>query len=188
MTNNIDQILDLTKEISSQEVEEIDLTVTKFGEKLATTKDLEFLWVARNNTDVVKRSSSNIKSFSDVKMAKDIEENGAVRLGDEVFVYNKSYSWKVQDLRNFITWIIEKSDSNEELIDSLLAILGQSFVPKLKGLDSISSSKDLNTEMIRDTFLYKEWKEKPDLKSINTNNSTAPDWAKRLEHKERRTK
>ena len=40
--------------------------------------------------------------------------------------------------------------------------------------------------MIRDTFLYKEWKEKADLKSINTHNSTAPKWAKELGHKERK--
>ena len=35
-------------------------------------------------------------------IAKNVEENGPVRLGDEVFVFNKSYSWKVQDLRKFI--------------------------------------------------------------------------------------
>ena len=40
--------------------------------------------------------------------------------------------------------------------------------------------------MIRDTFLYKEWKEKADLKTINTNNKTAPNWAKDLKHKERK--
>ena len=137
-------------------------------------------------TNIVKRKSSDIKSFSDTKMAENIEGNGPVRLGDEVFVFNKSYSWKVQDLRNFVKWLIDKSNSEDELIDNLIAIMGQNFVPKLKGLDAISNSKDLNTDMIRDTFLYKEWKEKPDLKSINTNNSSAPNWAKELKHNERR--
>ena len=92
----------------------------------------------------------------------------------------------MQDLRKFIEWVIEKSDNNEELVESLLAILGHTFVPKLKGLDAFSNSKNINPEMIRDTFLYKEWKEKADLKSINTNNSTAPNWAKELGHKERK--
>ena len=186
MINNIDEILELTKELSAQDSEEVDLTVTEYGEELANTQDLEFLWVARNATNIVKRKSSDIKSFSDTKMAENIEGNGPVRLGDEVFVFNKSYSWKVQDLRNFVKWIIDKSNSEDELIDNLMAIMGQNFVPKLKGLDAISNSKDLNTDMIRDTFLYKEWKEKPDLKSINANNSSAPNWAKELKHNERR--
>jgi len=186
MINNIDEILELTKELSAQDSEEVDLTVTEYGEELANTQDLEFLWVARNATNIVKRKSSDIKSFSDTKMAENIEGNGPVRLGDEVFVFNKSYSWKVQDLRNFVKWIIDKSNSEDELIDNLIAIMGQNFVPKLKGLDAISNSKDLNTDMIRDTFLYKEWKEKPDLKSINTNNSSAPNWDKELKHNERR--
>ncbi len=98
MINNIDEILELTKELSSQDSEEVDLTVTEYGEELTNTQDLEFLWVARNATNIVKRKSSDIKSFSDTKMAENIEGNGPVRLGDEVFVFNKSYSWKVQDL------------------------------------------------------------------------------------------
>ena len=186
MSNNLDEILSLTKEITYQDGDDFDITVTEYGEELSKTKDIEFLWIARNTSSTVKKASTNIKSFNDQNIAKNVEENGPVRLGDEVFVFNKSYSWKVQDLRKFIEWIIEKSDNNEELVESLLAILGQTFVPKLKGLDAFSNSKNINPEMIRDTFLYKEWKEKADLKSINTNNSTAPMWAKELGHKERK--
>lgn len=188
MSNNIDEILELTKEISVQDNEELDLTVTKYGEELTNTEDLEFLWVARSTTNIVKNTSRDIKSFSDKKMAKNIEGNGAVRLGDEVFVFNKSYTWKVQDLRNLINWIIEKSSDEDELKDSLIAIMGQNFIPKLKGLDAVASGRNQNTEMIRDTFLYKEWKEAPDLKTININNTSAPMWAKDLKHKERRKK
>ena len=107
-------------------------------------------------------------------------------MGDEVFVYSKSYNWKVQGLRNFIKWVIEKSSDNEELLNSLLAIIGPTFVPKLKGLDAVSASRNLNPEVIRDTFLFKEWKDKADLKTINTNNKSAPKWAKDLGHKERK--
>ena len=186
MSNNLDEILSLTKEITYQDGDDFDITVTEYGEELSKTKDIEFLWIARNTSSTVKKASTNIKSFNDQNIAKNVEENGPVRLGDEVFVFNKSYSWKVQDLRKFIEWIIEKSDNNEELVESLLAILGQTFVPKLKGLDAFSNSKNINPEMIRDTFLYKEWKEKADLKSINTNNSTAQKWAKELGHNERK--
>ena len=160
MSNNLDEILSLTKEITYQDGDDFDITVTEYGEELSKTKDIEFLWIARNTSSTVKKASTNIKSFNDQNIAKNVEENGPVRLGDEVFVFNKSYSWKVQDLRKFIEWIIKKSNNNEELVESLLAILGQTFVPKLKGLDAFSNSKNINPEMIRDTFLYKEWKDK----------------------------
>ena len=121
MNNKIDDVLDLTREISLQDGEEdIDLSVTEFGDQLLSTNDIEFLWVARNASGSVKNASTSIKSFNDQKIANDVNENGSVRLGDEVFVYSKSYNWKVQDLRNFINWVIEKSSNNEELIDSLL--------------------------------------------------------------------
>ena len=187
MNNKLDDVLDLTREISQQDnEEEIDFSITEFGEKLLSTKDVEFLWTARNASTSVKSASTNIKSFNDQNIAKNVIENGSVRLGDEVFVYSKSYNWKVHELRNFIKWMIEKSTNNDELLDSLLAILGPTFVPKLKGLDAVSTTRNLNPEMIRDTFLYKEWKEKPDLKTINTNNKTAPNWAKDLKHNERK--
>ena len=70
MGNKIDEILELTKEVSAQDSNELDLTVTRFGEELTNTDDLEFLWTARSTTSVVKNTSSNIKTFSDVKMAK----------------------------------------------------------------------------------------------------------------------
>ena len=92
MANNLDQILELTREVSAQETSELDLTVTKYGEELSNTDDLEFLWVARGTTNLVKNTSRDIKTFSDHKMAQNIEDSGAIRLGDEVFVFNKSSS------------------------------------------------------------------------------------------------
>ena len=80
MTNNIDHILELTKEVSAQDSDEIDLTVTKFGEELSNTDDLEFLWVARSTTNIVKNTSTDIKNFSDNRMAKNIEGNGVLCL------------------------------------------------------------------------------------------------------------
>ena len=187
MNNKINDVLELTREISQQDNEqETDFSITEFGEKLLSTGDIEFLWTARTASSSVKTASTNIKSLNDEKIANNVNENGSVRLGDEVFVYSKSYNWKVHELRNFIKWIIEKSINNDELLDSLLAILGPTFVPKLKGLDAVSASRNVNSEMIRDTFLYKEWKEKADLKTININNKTAPNWAKDLKHNERK--
>ena len=186
MNNNLDNILSLTREISYQETDDFDITVTEYGEKLSKTNDIESLWIARNTSSTVKNVSSNIKTFNDQNIARNIDKNGPIRLGDEVFVFNKSYSWKVHNLRKLLEWLIAKSDNNDQLIDSLLSILGTTFVPKLKGLDAFSKFKNINPEMIRDTFLYKEWKEKAELKSINTNSLSAPKWAKELNHKERK--
>ena len=93
MNNKIEDILDLTREISQQDSEEeIDFSITEFGEKLLSTNDIEFLWTARNASSSVKSASTNIKSFNDQNIAKNVNENGSVRLGDEVFVYSKSYN------------------------------------------------------------------------------------------------
>src|SRR6056300_824360 len=74
MVNNIDEILELTKEISFQDTEEVDFAVTKFGEELINTKDLEFLWVARNATNIVKNKSSDIKTLVIKKWPKILKE------------------------------------------------------------------------------------------------------------------
>ena len=42
MSNNLDEILSLTKEISFQDSEDIDITVTEYGEKLSETEILNF--------------------------------------------------------------------------------------------------------------------------------------------------
>ena len=48
-SNKIDDVLDLTREISLQDGEEdIDFSVTEFGDQLLSTNDIEFLWVDRN--------------------------------------------------------------------------------------------------------------------------------------------
>ena len=125
MSNNLDEILSLTREITHQDVDDFDITVTEYGEQLSKINDIEFLWKARNTTSTVKKATTNIKSFNDQNIAKNVEENGPVRLGDEVFVFNKSYNWKVQDLRKFIEnegfkINFEKCISNKKLEDFVL--------------------------------------------------------------------
>ena len=55
MNNKIDDVLDLTREISLQDGEEdIDFSVTEFGDQLLSTNDIEFLWVAEMLLEVLK--------------------------------------------------------------------------------------------------------------------------------------
>ncbi len=40
--------------------------------ELSKTKDIEFLWIARNTSSTVKKASTNIKSFNDQNIAKNV--------------------------------------------------------------------------------------------------------------------
>ena len=75
MSNNLDEILSLTKEITYQDGDDFDITVTEYGEELSKTNDIEFLWIARNTSSNVKKATTNIKSFNDQNIAKNVEEN-----------------------------------------------------------------------------------------------------------------
>lgn len=186
MDNMLDDVLVLSGEIAQQEETENDLSVTAFGEKLVKSKDIEFLWVARNASSSAKKATTTIKKYSDEKMSEDVLTNGSIRLGNQVFVYSKSSSWKVSDISSFVEWIVSKSENKEEIVEDIIAILGKSFVPKLMGLDAVAKKRGKDPKVIRDTFLYKEWKEQPDLKSINTGSNSAPKWVHELSHGERR--
>ena len=108
MDNMLDDVLVLSGEIAQQEETENDLSVTEFGEKLVKSKDIEFLWVARNASSSAKKATTTIKKYSDEKMSEDVLTNGSIRLGNQVFVYSKSSSWKVSDISSFVEWIVSK--------------------------------------------------------------------------------
>jgi len=186
MNTVLSEVLKLSGELVGQDKEEKDFGVTKFGEKLTNTNDMEFLWVARNASGSAKNATSSIKNFSDNKISDDVSKNGSIRLGNEVFVYSKSSTWKTIDPTVLIKWLVTEAKDKETLIEDLLAVLGQSFVPKLMGLDAVAKKRSKDPQVIRDTFLYKEWKEKRDLKTINTETKSAPKWAQDLTHGERK--
>ena len=73
MNNKINDVLDLTREISQQDnEEEIDFSITDFGEELLSTQDIEFLWTARNASTTVKTASTNMKSFNDENITNNV--------------------------------------------------------------------------------------------------------------------
>ena len=186
MKTILNDVLHLSGEIANQESGEEDLGVTEFGEKLISSDDIEFLWVARNASGTAKKATTSIKSYSDNKISEDISKKGSIRLGNEVFVYSKSSSWKTNDLEVLVKWLVKEASSKEVMIEDLVAVLGKTFVPKLMGLDAVSKRRGKDPQMIRDTFLYKEWKDKPDLKTIRTESKTAPEWVQNLSHGERK--
>ena len=180
------EVLHLSGEIADQEIGEEDIGVTEFGEKLISSNDIEFLWVARNASGSAKKATTSIKNYSDKKISEDIAKEGSIRLGNEVFVYSKSSSWKTNNLEVLIKWLVKEASTEEVLIEDLIAVVGKTFVPKLMGLDAVSKRRGKDPQVTRDTFLYKEWKDKPDLKTIHTESKVAPEWVQNLAHGERK--
>ena len=98
--------------------------------------------------------------------------------------FNKELE-KTIDLKKLIDWATNKKLSDDE-IENLVALCGNTFVPKLRGLDAVAEKKGMDKQLARDTFIEKIWDEEPKLQVIKTSNDTAPVWAKDLKEMERR--
>ena len=166
--------------------------VAKAGDEDFSNTELESinepteLVVARGVTLEAKDSTTRINKFVDVKIANDVEEKGALSLGGKVYNFSKSYKTLSHDVRNILDWATDKKLDSDTL-DNLIALVGQNFVPKLRGLDAVASKKGMDKQLARDTFTYKEWDTDPKLQVIDTGLSNAPVWAKKLEEGKRRS-
>lgn len=165
--------------------------IAKSGEEDLSNTELQAidepkeLFVARGISLEAKDSTTKINKFVDNKMANDVEEKGALRIGDKVFNFSKGYKTTSQDVRKLLQWATNKELSDDAL-DNLVAIVGTTFVPKLRGLDAVASKKGMDKELARDTFTHKEWDSDPKLQVIDTNLGNAPKWAINLGDGERR--
>lgn len=165
--------------------------IAKSGEEVLENTELqtigepEELFVARGISLEAKESTHKINKFVDYKIALDVEEKGAIRISDTVFNFSKSYKAKTIDLKKLLDWATSKKLSDDD-IDNLVALCGNSFVPKLRGLDAIAEKKGMDKQMARDTFIEKVWDEKAKLQIIKTSSNIAPNWAKDLKEMERK--
>tara|TARA_R100000353_G_scaffold160738_2_gene120512 strand:- start:228 stop:749 length:522 start_codon:yes stop_codon:yes gene_type:complete len=165
--------------------------IAKSGEEDLSNTELQAiqepkeLFVARGISLEAKDSTTKINKFVDNKMANDVEEKGALKIGDKVFNFSKGYKTTSQDVRKLLQWATNKELSDDAL-DNLIAIVGNTFVPKLRGLDAVANKKGMDKELARDTFTHKEWDSEPKLQVIDTNLGNAPKWAINLGDGERR--
>ncbi len=143
------------------------------------------LFVARGVSINAKDSTTRVSKFVDNKFAIDVQEKGSIKISNSVFTYSKGYKSKTIDIKKLIDWATNKKLSEDE-IENLVAICGETFVPKLRGLDAVAKKKGMDQHLARDTFIEKVWDENPKLQVIDTNNSTAPKWAIELGEMERR--
>ena len=144
------------------------------------------LVVARGVTLEAKDSTTRINKFVDVKIANDVEEKGALSLGGKVYNFSKGYKTLSHDVRTILDWATDKKLDSDTL-DNLIALVGNNFVPKLRGLDAVASRKGMDKQLARDTFTYKEWDDAPKLQVIDTGLGNAPVWAKNLGEGKRRS-
>ena len=185
MNTLLNDVLELSGKIAHTSDEKM-IDLTEFGEKLTKSEDIEFLWVAKNASGAARNASNSIKTYSQNRIAKNVSEKGSIRLGNEVFLYSKSSVWKTSDVTRLIKWLVEEASNNESLIEDIVALVGKNFIPKLLGLDAVAKKRDRDPKVIRDTFLYKEWKDKSDLQIINAESKHAPKWVRGLSHGERK--
>ena len=87
------------------------------------------------------------------------------------------------ELPNFVRWLV--GDIGDDKIADLCAVLGASFVPKLRGLDAIAERRGSTPQAIRDTFLHREIEDKKKLLIINCSSASAPKSAQNMEDGER---
>jgi len=165
--------------------------IAKSGEEdLANTElqaieEPQELIVARGVSLEAKDSTGKINKFVDNKIAINVEQYGALKLGGRVYNFSKGYTTKSQDVRKLLDWATGK-ELSEDSLDNLIAIVGTNFVPKLRGLDAVADKKGMDKQLARDTFTDKEWDTEPKLQVIDTELSSAPVWAKKLEEGTRR--
>lgn len=170
---------DLIWEIAKSNEEDLSNT------ELQAISEPEELVVARGISLEAKSSTTGINAFVDQKIANDVEEKGALRLGGRVYNFSKGYKTTTQDLKKLLIWATNK-ELSEDALFNLMALVGQNFVPKLRGLDAVADKKGMDKQLARDTFTHKEWDTDPKLSVIDVNNSTAPKWAVNLAEGDRR--
>ena len=170
---------DLVWDIAKSGEEDLENT------ELQSIQEPTELIVARGISLEAKDSTTKINKFVDLKIANDVEEKGALKLGGRVYNFSKGYKTTSQDVRKLFQWATNKELSDDAL-DNIIALVGNNFVPKLRGLDAIANKKGMDKQLARDTFTDKEWDKDPKLQVIDTGLSNAPKWAVNLEEGARR--
>lgn len=165
--------------------------IAKSGEEDLSNTELEMitepkeLYVARGLSAEAKRDTTRINGFVDNKMAQNVEENGALKIGKNVFSYSKSSRTVLQDAKRLLDWATNK-ELSEEAMNNLIAVVGNNFSPKLRGIDAVAGKKGMDVQVARDTFTEKIWDSEPKLQVIDVELPAAPKWAKELEDGHRR--
>ena len=134
--------------------------IAKSGEEDLTNTELqaieepEELVVARGLSLEAKDSTTGISKFVDVKIANNVEEKGALKLGGRVYNFSKGYKTTTQDVHKLLEWATNK-ELSEDALWNLVALVGNNFVPKLRGLDAVADKKGMDKQLARDTFTHK---------------------------------
>jgi hypothetical protein len=175
---SVSEVLDLTKEVAKAD----EVNDTEVGDFIEKAKG-EDLVLARIPMTSAQSATKKIVEHTNDFIRKDVEEKGTFKISDTVFHSVSPYKYKVMELPNFVRWLV--GDIGDDKIADLCAVLGASFVPKLRGLDAIAERRGSTPQAIRDTFLHREIEDKKKLLIINCSSASAPKWAQNMEDGER---
>ena len=174
----VSEVLDLTKEVAKAD----EISNTEIGEFIEKSKG-EDLVLARIPMTGAQSTTKKIVEYTNDFIRKDVETKGTFKISDTVFHSVSPYKYKVMELPNFVRWVV--GDIEDSKVSDLCAILGTSFVPKLRALDAIAERKGSTPQAIRDTFLQRDIEDNNKLLIINCSSASAPKWAQNMKDGER---
>ena len=174
----VTEALDLSKEVEKED----DISNTEVGEFIEKAK-AEDLVLARIPMAGAQATTKRLVEHANDFIRKDVEEKGTFKISDTVFHSVNPYKYKIVELPNFIKWVV--GDIGGDKISDLCALLGASFVPKLRALDAIAEKRGSTPIAIRETFLIREMDNANKLLIINCSTVSAPKWAVNMKDGER---
>lgn len=174
-----DDVLDKAKEVVNAE----NIENTEIAFDIDKMKD-EDLAIARIPITSAKAATTQINSYADKQLARKIENSGTFKLNNTVFHVSKGYKYKTVDLLGFLNWLLDGAGSSS-LVSDIAAVIGPTFVPKLRGLDAVAEKRGMSARVARDTFLMRVIDDESKLAVINCDTASAPKWAQNMEDGER---
>lgn len=174
----VSEVFDLSKEVEKAD----EISNTEIGEFIEKSKG-EDLVLARIPMTGAQSTTKRLVEYANDFIRKDVEKKGTFKISDTVFHSVNPYKYKIMELPNFIKWVV--GDIGDEKVSDLCALLGASFVPKLRALDAIAEKRGSTPVAIRDTFLQRDMDDNNKLLIINCSSASAPKWAQNMKDGER---
>ena len=175
----VDKALDIAKDVAlAEDVKNSEIADTLNGQ---SGEDIAVARLPISNSAIATR---NMLSYTDLVLRDDVKEHGSFKMDGTVFHHTNPYSWKVVDMVTLMKWITSVDDKSTVIAD-LCALVGGSFVPSLRGMDSIATRRGMSKETARDTFLFKEFKDDGKLLIIHTEQGNTPVWANKMKEGKR---
>ena len=160
----------------------------------------EGLWLLVSEAERIVRAAKAMRDHLEGLLLKDVQANGAIRLGDDVYYPGRDAQWRWADPetspRGLLSWLTldaaDIPDALDRILDAIRVDPRSVRVTALRGEAGRRAAQAgepfpvLAAEAAVDTFLVKEGEDTPILSHHRTTLSSCPRWALALEHGQRR--